>query len=117
MRVLIVEDEAIVALMTELIVEGLGHQVVGPAADIATALLLLAPHDVDAAILDVNIAGERVYPVADALIEAKVPFAFTTGYGTDALEERYRSFPIVAKPYDDTMMESILVGMSGPKAT
>lgn len=93
-RVLVVEDETIVSLLLEDMLVDLGCEVLGPAASVAKALRLIrtdALGAIDTAILDVNVAGEEVYPVAEALAERHVPFAFTTGYGKDGVHERWRA--------------------------
>ncbi len=83
LRVLVVEDEALISLELAATVTELGGRVVGPAATVAEALRLVAKGRIDAAVLDLNLAGERSDPVARALREAGVPFVVSTGYGED----------------------------------
>lgn len=99
LRVLIVEDEAEVALQLEDMLGDLGCNVVGPASRVGQALGLLDRQPIDAAVLDLNVAGELVYPVADRLAERGVPFIFATGYGRSALADAYRTRPILEKPF------------------
>lgn len=99
LRVLVVEDEALVALQLEDMLSDLGCAVVGPAARVGQALELLNGHKIDAAVLDLNVAGELVYPVAEALTARRVPFIFATGYGAAGLTEPYRSRPVLQKPF------------------
>jgi CheY-like chemotaxis protein len=99
LRVLVVEDEALVALQLEDMLSDLGCAVIGPAARVHQALDLLNGQRVDAAVLDLNVAGELVYPVADALTRRGVPFIFATGYGASGLTEPYRSRPVLQKPF------------------
>jgi CheY-like chemotaxis protein len=99
LRVLVVEDEALVALQLEDMLSDLGCAVVGPAARVGQALELLRAQKVDAAVLDLNVAGELVYPVADALASQGIPFLFATGYGAAGLTEGYRSRPVLQKPF------------------
>ncbi|HEX6011198.1 MAG TPA: response regulator [Geminicoccaceae bacterium] len=82
-RVLVVEDELIVAFLLEDMLAGLGCAVVGPAARVDQALALLDAEAIDAALLDVNLNGHKSYPVADALAARGVPFVFSTAYHTD----------------------------------
>ena len=99
LRVLVVEDEAMVAMMLEDMLDDLGCQVVGPAASLAAGLELARSAPLDAAVLDVNLAGEKVFPIADALSERGVPFVFATGYGRAGLREKDTARPVVQKPY------------------
>lgn len=99
LRVLIVEDEALVALQLEDLLTEWGCIVVGPAARVDQALQLLNGQIVDAAVLDLNIAGELVYPVADELTSRGLPYIFATGYGASGLTEPYRVQRVVEKPF------------------
>lgn len=80
LRVLVVEDEALVALQLEDMLADLGCAIIGPASRVCQALNLLSGQRVDAAVLDLNVAGELVYPVADALASRTLPYIFATGY-------------------------------------
>jgi CheY-like chemotaxis protein len=102
-RVLVVEDEPIVGMLLEDMLLDLGVEVVGPAATLAEALALAEREDLAAALLDVNLGGERSYPVADALARRGVPFLFLTGYGEAAwegpaltIQKPYRSEDVAA---------------------
>ena len=108
-RVLIVEDETMAAMMLESVLADLGCTVVGPVESVAKALSLVETQAVDGALLDVNLGGELVYPVADALAARGVPFVFVTGYGIIGIDaRRYAGVPVVQKPYDDHMLVRIL---------
>jgi DNA-binding response OmpR family regulator len=98
-RVLVVEDEYLVAAMIEEILESAGCIVMGPIPRLREALDAVDHDDYDAAVLDVNLAGERINPVADALSERNVPFLFVTGYGPNALPGEYAARPHVCKPF------------------
>src|SRR3712207_6122850 len=98
-RVLIVEDEYFLADDMAQVLERLGAQVVGPVPTPDKALALLADEPVDAAILDINLKGRMVFPVADALREQGVPFVFATGYDETAVPEAYRDVPRWEKPF------------------
>ena len=98
-RVLVVEDEYLVAILIEEILESAGCIVMGPIPRLREALDAVDHNDYDAAVLDVNLAGERINPVADALSERNVPFLFVTGYGANALPNEYAERPHVCKPF------------------
>lgn len=100
MRVLIVEDSALVAMEVEYVVRGLGWVVVGPAATLKAALDLASREPVHGAILDLNLHGESGVPVADILSERGVPFIFATGYDVATVTpERYHATPVASKPF------------------
>lgn len=99
LRILVVEDEAPVALQLEDMLTELGSAVVGPASRVRQALQLLEDQPVDAAVLDLNIAGELVYPVAEALEAKGLPYILATGYGVSDLAEPYRSRVVLEKPF------------------
>jgi CheY-like chemotaxis protein len=99
-RVLVIEDEMIVAMLLEDMLADLGCTVLGPAARVDQALTIIAAtRSLDAAVLDVNLNGQKSYPVADALVARGVPFLFTTGYRRDSVMNGYRSFPQLEKPF------------------
>jgi DNA-binding response OmpR family regulator len=98
-RVLVVEDEYLVAILIEEILEAAGCIVMGPIPRLREALDAVAHDDYDAAVLDVNLAGERINPVADALSERNVPFLFVTGYGANTLPGEYAHRPHICKPF------------------
>lgn len=98
LRVLVVEDEALVALQLEDMLAALGCSIIGPASRVEQALDLLDGEPVDAAVLDLNIAGELVYPVADVLGARGLPFIFATGYGAEGVSKPYRDRPVLQKP-------------------
>jgi CheY-like chemotaxis protein len=99
LRVLVVEDEALVAMLVEDMLTDLGCLVVGPVADLDEALALVGEDGIDCAVLDVNLAGKPIFPVADALKEKGVPFAFASGYGEAGVRDDHRSAPVLQKPF------------------
>jgi CheY-like chemotaxis protein len=99
MRILIVEDEMLVAMNIEDMLIDLGHEVAGIASRLDAAISLAREAELDAAVLDVNLAGERSFPVADILVERSVPFLFATGYGLQGIAERYRDRVVLQKPF------------------
>jgi len=102
--VLIVEDDAQLAAAIGLCLECAGYEVAGFAQSVEAALATLRRETVDAALLDINLEGELVYPVANALAERGVPFVFVTAQAASEIPERYRHYPVVAKPYYDTAL-------------
>lgn len=101
-RVLVVEDDMLIALMIEGTLSDLGIEIVGPTGSVAEARQLASHRQVDAAVLDVNIRDGSSFPVADILSERGVPFVFTTGHGPEALTAAHRGRPFLGKPYTAT---------------
>lgn len=99
-RILIVEDEVLVAFHLEELLIDMGHRVVGPATRIDQAIELARKSEIDAAVLDVNVAGRKSFPVADILRERGIPFVFATGYGAEGFVDGYRNEPTLRKPYE-----------------
>lgn len=99
-RVLIVEDEYLVALHLEDLLEALGYQVVGRASHLNDALVLARNSEIDFAVLDINLAGPYSFPVADILRDRGIPFIFASGYGSDGLVEGYQQETALSKPYE-----------------
>lgn len=114
-RVLVVEDEMIVAWLLEDMLADLGCAVVGPAARVNQALAMLDAEAIDAAVLDVNLNGQMSYPVADALAARGVPFVFSTGYNKDSLPNSYQSFLVLQKPFDRLKLGVTLAKLLPPK--
>lgn len=99
-KVLVVEDEALVAMLVEDALLDAGFSVIGPAATVDEAMALLAQERPDAVVLDLNLAGETSTPVADVLAQRGVPFVVATGYGAEGLPPGHAKVPVLAKPYD-----------------
>lgn len=112
-RILVVEDEALVAMLVEDALLDAGALVTGPAATVAEALALLERETPDAAVLDLNLAGETSTPVADALALRGIPFVVATGYGADGLPPGHVTVPVLAKPYDPDDLTAALVRLCG----
>ena len=99
-RVLVVEDEAMIALLIEDMLADLGRAAAGPAHGLAEGLeIARGPAGVDAALLDVNLNGESVFALADELRAQGVPMIFSTGYGDLALREIDKGAPVIHKPF------------------
>ena len=99
LRVLVVEDEALVAMMIEDFLSDAGCVVVGPAATVAEAMDLLRHNSIDAATLDVNLGTEEVRPVAEILEAAGTPFILVSGYDRENVFQLYRRWPLLQKPF------------------
>lgn len=113
-HVLIVEDESLVAMLLETILEDMGCIPVGPAANIDEGLTLALETDpLDAALLDVNVAGRQVFPVAEALRARGVPFIFSTGYGEGGLPDEWRGQPTIQKPFTEAAVRDALMAAVG----
>lgn len=109
-RVLVVEDEMMIAMMIEDMLAEIGCEVIGPANRIDAALALV-DSDIELALLDVNLAGEVVYPVADRLRARGVPVIFLTGYGNVGVDPRYRDCAVLAKPFELTGLQAALANV------
>ncbi|MDF1586559.1 response regulator [Marinimicrococcus flavescens] len=97
--VLVVEDEALVLMLIEETLTDHGFCPVGPASRLAEALELAATRRLDAAVLDINLNGEEVFPVVELLAARGVPFLFLTGYGRKGLRGRWSNAPVMQKPF------------------
>jgi two-component SAPR family response regulator len=114
-RVLVVEDEYLIAMTLSDFLQDIGSIVVGPVSSVdkAIATIELESH-IDVAVLDVNLGGIFAYPVADMLIAKKIPFVFTSGYEDNVLRSRYSQVQNCAKPYQFEAMEEALVRAMSP---
>ncbi len=107
-RILVVEDEAIVAMLLEDMLAELGYIVVGPVTRLDRALDLAREAEIEGAVLDVNLNGRDTYAVADALAARSIPFVFATGYSAKELAERFRTTPLTQKPFHRDDLERAL---------
>jgi len=106
-RLLLVEDEALTGMMMSEMLTDLGFDVIGPFARVADAMAAIKREDFHAAVLDVNLDGEVVYPVADAVLARGVPFVFVTGYSADGIDRRFAQVPVLQKPIERQMLQSV----------
>jgi CheY-like chemotaxis protein len=106
-RVLVVEDEALLALFLEDMLGDAGVEVVGPAGTLEAGLELAEAEALDAAVLDINLNGLRSFPIADRLHARGVPYVFATGYATEA-PGGSGGAPVVLKPYKDEDVQEAL---------
>ena len=109
-RVLIVEDAVLLALELETGLTEAGAEVVGPAYELEEAMALL-DRPIDAAVLDANLNGRSVTPVAEALVQRGVPFVFATGYGEAAGAPGGFDAPVIRKPYDVTQVAAAVADL------
>ena len=113
-RVLVVEDESLVAMLLETILEDMGCTPIGPAATVDDGLAMATDGlHLDAALLDVNVAGRQVFPIAQALLDRGVPFVFSTGYGEGGLPDEWRGHPTVQKPFTEAAIREALMRAMG----
>lgn len=112
-RILVVEDEPIIAMALEDMLLDLGCEVVGPASTLTEAQALAETADIDAALLDININTGRSYVIADELRRRAVPFAFATGYGEEGIENGGGDAPLLQKPYRQAQVEAVLRQLLG----
>lgn len=113
LQILVVEDEALVAATLEDMLAEFGCTLAGAAATLADALTAIqAAVDIDAAILDVNLGGEKVFPVADILVGRNIPIVFSTGFGPADLAQRYPESRLLEKPYQPEALANLLVELA-----
>jgi CheY-like chemotaxis protein len=108
LRVLVVEDEMMVSMLIEDMLTDLGCIVVGPAARLDEAIALTENEQIDCAVLDVNLGGQPIFPLADILRAKGAPFAFATGYGDAGLRDVDKGSPVLQKPFRETDLARIL---------
>lgn len=110
LKVLVVEDEALVSMLLEDMLSDLGCQIVGPIMRLAEALSVAQDRGqaIDVAILDVNLGGERSFPVAEVLEQRGCLFVLSTGYDDAGIEERWRARPMLRKPFLPHQLEEAL---------
>jgi CheY-like chemotaxis protein len=115
--VLLVEDEAMIRMMVADMLEELGYRVAGEAGEVSQAIKLAQSTEFDLAILDVNLNGQIITPVADVIKESKRPFIFATGYGAAGVPSDHREQPTLQKPFTieklAEMIEEVLKGPAG----
>jgi CheY-like chemotaxis protein len=106
--VLVVEDEVMIRMMVADMLADLGHSVVAEAGELEEALRLAETADFDIAILDVNVNGKTIEPVAKIVQKRKRPLVFSTGYSVDALPRHFRSWPALQKPFRIEALQSAI---------
>jgi CheY-like chemotaxis protein len=107
-KVLVVEDEMMIAMLIEDMLDEFGCKTVGPATNVPRALELISMEQMEVAVLDLNLDGNDTYAIADALRQKRVPFIFATGYGSTGVRDQYRDRPVLQKPFQSRDLESAL---------
>jgi CheY-like chemotaxis protein len=111
-KILVVEDEILVAMFLEDLLIGMGHEVVGPASRLGEAMEFARNSAIDFAVLDVNLAGDTSFPVADLLRARGIPFVFATGYGTEGMAADHCDDRTLRKPYAaEDLRQAIATGL------
>lgn len=115
-RILIVEDSPVVGPFTADLLDELRCDVVGPAPNMAAARELIESEKIDAALMDVHIRGERVFPLCEALAAKGIPFVLTSGYADWNMPEKWEGCPRLQKPYSLGEVEEALKALLGASA-
>jgi CheY-like chemotaxis protein len=110
-RILVVEDEYLIRMLLEDMLGDLGYEIAAAAGTLKEAAEFAATAEFNLAILDVNLDGQEIYPVADILAKRGKPFIFVTGYGEGSLSDPYRSRPVLQKPFQAEQLKTTLADM------
>jgi CheY-like chemotaxis protein len=116
LRFLVAEDEALVSILIEDMLAELGCSVAGAATNVSSALELARSGRIDGAILDVNLGGQSIDPVAEELAQREVPFLFVTGYGAAGVPDQFAGAPVLQKPFQLPMLKKALSLLGAPRA-
>ena len=117
LRLMVAEDEFHVLLLVEDLLHSLGCEVAERASNLAQAITCAKTCDVDAALLDINLAGEHIYPAAEILRARNIPLVFATGYGTQGVEPAWRDCTILQKPFLIQQLERALIEIKARRAS
>jgi CheY-like chemotaxis protein len=115
-RILLVEDELLIAMLLEAALQDHGCAVVGPYGRLAEAMQAARTERLDGALMDVNLAGERVFAAAEILSMREVPFLLLSGYGNKVLPEQHQDWPVRSKPFQIEHVMGDLAGLIAAKA-
>jgi CheY-like chemotaxis protein len=111
-RILVVEDEMMVAMVAQAMLESLGHTVIGPAMRLEEALEMAQSADIDFGMLDVNLGRDKSFPAAAALRKRGIPFFFATGYGLEGIVPEYRNELVLQKPFQIADLEGAVASLA-----
>ena len=109
LRVFLVEDEFLILMQLETMLQDLGCRIGGTASHLNDAIQRAETCEVDLALLDINLAGKKIYPVAEVLQRRKVPIVFSTGYGQSGIDAGWQRYPVVQKPFMARELEKALM--------
>jgi DNA-binding response OmpR family regulator len=112
LRVLVVEDEGAIATMIEDVLQNLGCQVVASVAHLRKAMEIASTAEIDFAVLDVNLGGEPIFPVAEILRDRRIGFLFSTGYDQGSLPPEFVQCPVINKPFSERQLRETLLSAS-----
>ena len=113
-RILLAEDEGLIALDVEAMLQGFGCQVVGPLSDLEDILLAIQAQHLDGALLDVNLRGRQVFDILPEFINRNIPVVLTSGYDDASLFPRaFRELPRISKPFDQTTLHRVCASTMG----
>jgi CheY-like chemotaxis protein len=110
-RILVVEDEYLIRMLLEDMLTDLGYEVTASVGSLAEADEQASNGAFDLAILDVNLDGKEIFPVADTIAKRGLPFIFVSGYGERSLPDRYRGRPALQKPFQGEQLKAALAGL------
>ena len=116
-RILLIEDEPLVAMDLEELIRGAGGRIAATASSLAAARDAVEATPCDAALLDANLGGDSVEEIAAALVRKGVPFAFATGHGPETLPAAFREAPLLGKPFESEQVLTVLAALLGRDAT
>jgi len=110
-RILVVEDEPLIGMLLEDMLTDLGYEVAASASRLDDAIKVAQEQQFHAAILDVNLNGHTIFPVAEILAQRRIPFLFATGYGEKGLPEAFQQHPTLEKPFHQDALQVTLAGL------
>jgi CheY-like chemotaxis protein len=116
LRLLVIEDEALIRMLFEDMLQDLGHTIVAATGRIEEAIQLAQNTACDAAILDVHLNGVEVFPAAHVLAGRKIPFLFATGFGSPDVPEQFRNCPTLQKPFQESHLKTALAQLFSARA-
>jgi len=113
-RILLAEDEGLIALDVEAMLQGFGCEVVGPLSELEDILLALQAQPIDGALLDVNLRGRQVFEILPEILRRKIPVVLTSGYDDSTLFPRaFRELPRISKPFDEATLRRVCTIVMG----
>lgn len=107
-KIMLVEDESLVLMLLEDMLKDMGHSVACTASELDEALELARDAPYNLAIIDINLKGQRTFPVAEIVKDRKLPLIFSTGYGANGIDPKFADIPVLCKPFDDKSLAGAL---------